>query len=67
MINPKTLTAPIVVVRYTVLGDQAMYKMYLRNEYGEYGLTVNPSKYFDNTIEEDLAHWCYHSHQEMTL
>lgn len=36
MLDVKNLKAPIVVVRFTVFGDRAMYKLYLRKDFGYY-------------------------------
>lgn len=67
MLDVKTLKAPVVVVRYTVLGDQKMYKLYHRNQFGSYGCNFDPSFYFDDTLEDHLQQWHYHSHQEVYL
>ena len=36
MLDVKNLKAPIVVVRFTVFGVRAMYKLYLRKDFGYY-------------------------------
>ncbi|MGQ1358434.1 hypothetical protein ACT414_18720 (plasmid) [Acinetobacter baumannii] len=44
-----------------------MYKLYHRDEFGRYGYNFEPSPYFDDTLEDHLQQWCYHSHQEVYL
>ena len=61
-----SLTAPAVVVRYTVLGDQAMYILYVRTTSGDYA-NVNAATYVDAYLEEHLEELCYHSHQEVFI
>lgn len=64
--NINSLTAPAVVVRYTVLGDQAMYILYVRTPTGNYAYG-DTATYVDAYLEEHLEEWCYHSHQEVFI
>lgn len=61
-----SLTAPAVVVRYTVLGDQTMYILYVRTPTGNY-VYEDTATYVDTYLEVHLEQWCYHSHQEVFI
>ena len=61
-----SLSAPTVVVRYTIFGDQAMYILYVRTSNDDY-ITGNIAAYASAYLEEHLEYWCYHSHQEVFI
>lgn len=62
-----SLSAPITVVRFTVNGDEAMYRLYKQSQYGKYASDQSKVDYFDAELEEHMSHWAYHSHQQIYL
>ena len=68
MLDTSTLTATLVIVRYTVNGNEPLYKLYVRNPITDtYGEHQNHSPLTDTTLDDHLDKWEYHSHQEIYL
>jgi len=68
MLDTSTLTATLVVVRYTVNGNEPLYKLYVRNHNTRtYGADRNHNPLTDTTLDDHLDMWEYHSHQEVYL